>query len=143
MVVREPEKVDGLGDVREFPGVAGFNEVGVGTEFIGFGDVLLATGRGEDEDDEFAQVGRLANMGEDFKAVGTGEFQVKDDQRRQRVFVAVGEFASAIKIIEGLLAVGGDLWDVGNACLFERILKEESVVWLVFDKKNCVVHERP
>ena len=124
------EKVHGL-EHHFFGGR--FDEIGFGAEIFGALTIALFGGRGENDNVQVAEARLLLDPGEDLEAVEVGEFQIEEDDGRQRVIIPVGEFSDAREVIKGDLAIIGDLDGEAYFGFLQSALHEEDIVLIVFN----------
>ena len=132
----EPEEVEGFDGLDEFFKFDGFDEVSVGAEVVGVVDVGHFAGGGEDGDGEALEAGLLANPAEDVEAIFAGHFQIKQEETRERVLLAIGEFAVAAKVGNGVLTVFDAAAGILDLKLFEGAFDEENIIVVVFGNQN-------
>lgn len=132
----EPEEVEGFDGLNEFFKFDGFDEVGVGAEVVGVVDVGHFAGGGEDGDGEALEAGLLANPAEDVKAIFAGRFQIKQEETRERVLLAIGKFTVAAEVGDGVLTVFDAAAGIRDLKLFEGAFDEEDIVVIVFGNQN-------
>jgi hypothetical protein len=113
--------LQGADDGAEVVEGAGFEDVGVGTEAAGFGDVGGLLGAGHHDDDEVGEGVVGADPLEDFVAIAAGHFDVEQDEGG-----LLGEGAGGEEFDDGL-AVRDDV----EGGVAEGALEEEGVVLVI------------
>jgi hypothetical protein len=75
----------------------------------------------------------LSNPGEHFKAVHPRKFEVQQDQRRQRIFVAARIFSFSAEISDGLFAIANNFDWIRKRGFVKSFPHQEDVILSIFD----------
>jgi hypothetical protein len=129
----EAELARGFHELIEVDGLA---NVAVGTQAVAIGAVLLFIGRGENDDGEKLGAFVGAELAEDLEAVELGEFEVKQNDFRERGKRRGGIGTGSEEIVESFAAIAGDDDFVLNIIFFQRAECEQLVIGIVLDEKN-------
>ena len=110
------------------------NKEGIGAELVSAIHIGNEIRRGQDDDRHSPEAVLLANPGKHFVAIHGRHTQVEEDEVGKRVLGAVGEFAFAAKIRDGLVPIAYYLDRVDNTGGFESSGDQKNVVVLIFDE---------
>ena len=110
-----------------------FDEEGVCAECVGAIDVAQLVRGGEDDDGQVSKTVLFANPGENFEAGYAREFEVQEDENRERVFEPVGKFSYASEVGDGFFAGVDVSHRVQDGGFFEGALHQEDVVLQIFN----------
>ena len=118
--------------------VWGFLDVGVCSQFVCPLDIRgLARGT-EHNYHEVFEGGLLAHPREHLQAIQLGQFQVQQNQARERVLFPIRIRAGSGKVIDRHLAVSDSFDRAVNTRPSKNVLQEENVRLLVFNLQNTL-----
>jgi hypothetical protein len=106
--LHQPKIVNGPHQALQFTHVRRFHQVGIGARPIRLGDVPLLAG-GTEDDHNARKFWLLTNPFQDVQPHHEWQFQIEQNKTRQWKFLPLGEFANALQIVDGLLAIVSDL----------------------------------
>ena len=99
-----PKSAEEFDGVDELVKVDWFDHVGIDPELVTGHEILFFSGGSHDDHGDDFEFGVAFDLAEDFDAVDFGHFQIEKNHPGL-VIGAMGKWATAVKVIEGLFAV--------------------------------------
>src|SRR2546421_3361823 len=101
--------MEGTDDIYEVIKGNGFDEVGIGAEFISSFDIGVVIGRTEDDHGKAAQRIVATQPGKDIEPTQARHLEIEENEARHGIMMAVSELAGALEIGDGFVTISDAL----------------------------------
>ena len=132
ILLQERKEVGGLLKIHVF------DEKGIGAQLVGTVDVAEEVGGGEDDHRQTPDSILLPDPGKNIVTVDAWKLQVKEHERRERVFCPVLVFAFAGQVSNGFLTGAHHLEGNGHTAPSEGSSDQEDVILQILNQQNEV-----
>ena len=135
----EPMPLDSVGEAGEVLQVHRFHQERIGSKLISAIDVLHVLGSGKNDYPQRLKSRVGSYPLKDLEAVLHWHAKIQKQQRRQRVFRAIGKLALSLEVLNHFLAVPNDKHGIKQRAFSESTQNQRDMIVIILSEKDDIL----